>query len=523
MANLSYANYFKTLFENTNSTNDPYSVNPLFYNMQTTSSFDTASQPSSFLKDVESIDVYTQKEADVKYKIENPTINFEPSAQDGFVILNNNRPDMPPVSTKAGDISHMFGCYLDLKYSTTLNANKLSKTLTDYAVYLHNSDFEFLVNDPSPKVYANYNSKFSTYLKYILFYLCGPFYEDSLRKLSTYTQDRGLKMYEACQEISKLYTMRLDRLKLSLDEQLQKSLNEIVSQENPANDNNNFRDLQTINGFRSPFYYKLRTHLVQNFKLRSEVFFSADTEVTDYFKKLAIDHYLKAMYPVIQLSYLSAMNERYKASGDYINMRWCALTTMNYVYEWMKRFTELVNMAASTPAGSTGGMIIAAGAVKTSIIDGRGQTVTANDVISKIFNNMKQYMDILNTNFLGDRKLANTTPSETMKHLLKGLRKLSNDVENQSLDVSNLQKEMYHSQLSIRNVNENLKQLNKLYYRRLFEYYLIMTVMIIVAIAAIILLILKKGEMVIFGSAALMILILMYKLVLMIISYFFSK
>ncbi|NBX51410.1 hypothetical protein EBT25_16150 [bacterium] len=424
------------------------------------------------------------------------------------VALLNNDASIPPVSTTAPNLTDQFGVYVAPTYQNYYQASLINSMLS--AISAENYNFALAGSRPRNR----YNDDFSAYLNLIMLSICRSFYTSSKPLFNTFTDSTNSpKMFEACEELASLNTTRFTALRDLLQDTMFRSLVAVAGAEAESTDNDNFRDLNTsTGGFRSAFYYKLRTHMVRNMKVPDRIFYTTDSEVTDYFKKVAIDHYLKVMYPVVQYAYLGAMNERYKTRGDYVNMRWCIFTMVSYVYEWVKVLEAQVQAAASTAPPAN---ILNPADINNALATSRLQA---------IFNNIKHYMTTINTNFLPGATFSSAASGESStKALVRSLRQLSNSVQDQSTEVARLQDETYKSQLALRNVDQNTKTIQRQYLARLIEYWIVFILIFIVAITSIVLVMSGKSDWAMLGAAVLIVVVLMYKVVLMIVNYFFSS
>jgi len=397
MGDLSYQGYYKKLFKNEDASKDPYTVNPLFYNMyDQATTFQSIAKPEKFMRNVSSFTIYTQREADTLTKTtsSSPVFAASTTTNPPTTLLRNNA-TVPPVATIAPNMTADYGVFVEPSYHSYFLATYINTALD--AIDAENQNFAL----SSSRARARYNEDFSAYLNLIMLSICRPFYSASRPLLNTYADvQNSPKMYETCQELSSLNSTRFINLRDIIQDTMFSTLVKLAASEPEANDNDNLRDLQVDSGFTRSFYYKLRTQMVRSLVIPERVFYTTDTEVADYFKKLAVDHYLKTMYPVVQYSYLGAMNERYKKRGDFVNMRWCVFTMVSYVYEWVKVIEKAVQDAASTSPPAT--------IMNPSMISTQS---TAR--LQSIFNNIKHYMTTINTNFLPGSSFSATATGES--------------------------------------------------------------------------------------------------------------
>jgi len=484
-----------------------YTVNPLFYNMHTTATtFEYVAQTNAFLNDMQAYTVLTQREGDVMAKATTSNVVFteSPQATPPFTFLDGIN-TVPPVCSSAPVPTDQYSVYVKPTYKTVVSASKISSALQ----VISSGNYSFSLNNVNVSR-ARYNENFSQYLNMIVTSICKPFYMSSRASLPTIDAATSPQMAQAVEELSTMNTTRINTLHDLIVEQTFRSLVLLAQEEPQANDNANFADLRT-GSFTSAFYYKLRTHIVRNLNIPQKTFYASDADVADYFKKLVVDHYLKTMYPVVQYAYLGAMNERYKAQGDYINMRWCTFTMITYVLGWVLAIKRKVDRAATENPSDISNFTVL-----------RDQTVSAQ--ISTILDNINQYLNAINTNFIPGATFSNTANEvSSTKSMIRSLRLLSNQVQDQSNDVSQLQEEMYKSQVALRNLNESTKVINKQYANKLLEYYIVLSVVFLVIVLAATLIYLNKAEFAMIGAAGLITVVLMYKVTLMIISYFFSS
>ncbi len=520
MSSIAYDNYFPKLFANTNSTTDPYKTNSMFVNFNTgTNTFESIAQPQTFMKNINSISLVSEKREDVVRMISeelaptfnDSTLNIVGSTGYGY----NNQYNLPATSPDLN--TGNFIRSIITRDSGSLNSQRIvdiinSWILNTFDNVTGNGPDYSLNNKPDDSTMMDYQARFNNYLNMIMLGIGGVFFSDAV-KVALPKTSTNANVQRALDELRNLYPVKISDLQKSLNSTLSSALLEISTETvklDKNNDNNNLKDLAG-NKFTSQYYYKVREKMLASFVPPKTVFPTfANTDVLYYIKHICVDLYLKVCYPYVQYSLLVSMRVNYDMIGDFVNSRWGYFVMVMYVYNWVKYVMELTNDRLR----SGDQVLVTAKNAATR--------PSYSDVFSNIFNNINHFLAVVNNNLTLKLKSGNTEESDT-KSILVELRKLSDTVVNDSWEIARMQSELSQTQTSLRSANNLADNIAKTYNKKVWEFWILFMVIIIFIIASAVLIILDMGDWAIAIALLVAACVIVYKFIMMLITFFFQK
>ena len=219
--------------------------------------------------------------------------------------------------------------------------------------------------------------------------------------------------------------------------------------------------------YNRKFYYDLRDRMATKLDVR-QVYNNVNNNQILYFKKMAVELFLKTAYPCVHMIYLQTLISYYGDKGDFVNVRIMMLASIYYVFYTLKRLVTVSNALPNTSVGKI-----------TTFQASRLNTIIQilNDYLT---NNNKIRVD------------STSTPNEEMKKLIIELHDLSKDVTNSNGVIQVLKRSIMNQQLAMRNMLFNLEVIRKRYWWATFEFWTIFTLIIVFIIAMSVMLVLAE-------------------------------
>jgi hypothetical protein len=200
----------------------------------------------------------------------------------------------------------------------------------------------------------------------------------------------------------------------------------------------------------------------------SQIYSNVNTNQILYFKKVAVELFLKTAFPCVHMIYLQTLISYYGDKGDFVNVRIMMLASIYYVFYTLKRIVTISNTLPNTSLGKI-----------TTVQASRLNTIIQilNDYLT---NNNKIRVD------------STSTPNEEMKKLIIELHDLSRDVTNSNGVIQGLKRSIMNQQLAMRNMLFNLEVIRNRYWWATFEFWTVFSLLVVFVIAMSIMLVLAE-------------------------------
>lgn len=261
--------------------------------------------------------------------------------------------------------------------------------------------------------------------------------------------------------------------------------------------NSNYLTDFKVGGFTTKFYYNLRLAMLDKLDVKN-IYNVIDQNEVLYFKKIAIDLFLKSAFPLVHMMLQQAMLEWYASLGDYVNVRVVVLAMSYYVFYTMKR---IYNLASTMPVSNG----------QLTSTQSRDFNTLFSKLITYISNNNK--IDVT----------SNTNANEEMKKLIIGLHDLSRTVTDQNSDIQKLKESIKNNQLAMRNVLFNIEVKRKERSWASFEFWLTLGIVIVFTVVNATLLVLNLPQFVFYSAGFVGIAAITYLLVVIAIVFIKGK
>jgi hypothetical protein len=215
------------------------------------------------------------------------------------------------------------------------------------------------------------------------------------------------------------------------------------------------------------FYFDLRDKMTAKLNV-SQIYSNVNTNQILYFKKVAVELFLKTAFPCVHMIYLQTLISYYGDKGDFVNVRIMMLASIYYVFYTLKRIVTISNTLPNTSLGKI-----------TTVQASRLNTIIQilNDYLT---NNNKIRVD------------STSTPNEEMKKLIIELHDLSRDVTNSNGVIQGLKRSIMNQQLAMRNMLFNLEVIRNRYWWATFEFWTVFSLLVVFVIAMSIMLVLAE-------------------------------
>ena len=234
----------------------------------------------------------------------------------------------------------------------------------------------------------------------------------------------------------------------------------------------NAQDMQDIGSgsgkYQRKFYYDLRDRMVSRLDVKT-IYSNINNNQVIYFKKVAVDLFLKTAYPCVHLIYIQTLTTYYAEKGDFVNVRIMILASVYYVFYTLK---GLVTTNNNLPQGNQHRM-----------------TTEQEVALTLIFEKLNEYLT--NNNKI-DVNSTGTTSEDEMKKLIVDLHQLSKDVTDKNGQIQTLKRSIITQQLAMRNVLYNLEVIRSRYWWASFEFWALFAFIIVFIITMSILLVLAE-------------------------------
>lgn len=496
----------KALFNNEGS-NAAYLVNPLMIQLNNLKdgNFQSVINPDKYLKTLtlspsfSNIPLYFQDNSNINAKILSDSVSVPDTS------LGSNSPYVSTIDTTISPQN----MYDGVKITTILN---------NLVTNVNPSIYNFAVTSPSAVNIASYHSNFNDFLTLIMISICDPFYNSALPLLSV-PQVANTPLVDAVMNVRSLYTSKIKTLRTYMDNLLKTSFNKALLKPTSAttDDNGNFIDL-TTGSFGHSFFYYLRQTMTASMSLPTSVFPSGlDANTSLFIKQLCSDLHIKTNCPLIQFMYLDGLKNIYVSKGDFINMRWCILAQVNYVYQWIKFiYSSIINNVVNNT-------LTANDIANYSVLAQALASTPYDNTISKIIQQLKNYMDVLNTNFKTGTSFMNTTYTASTQSLVNQLRNLTASSESDSKTLATKQKDISTTQMALRSYSDAIGNIKDSYKGQVLEFNILLAIVIVIICVTGVFIVLKKPHFVIIGSIIVVIAVLVFKLITTIFNFFVKK
>ena len=234
------------------------------------------------------------------------------------------------------------------------------------------------------------------------------------------------------------------------------------------------------------FYYRYRSLMYDYFKIDKKIVFEDDNKVDLFMRKLLVDIYIKACYPLIHYDMIDILMKRYTEYGDFVNARFALLAKCLFSF-------QLVN----------------------ELISGVPDNSIPTTIRVDFSTNMIAYIQ---RNNRGDIN-SNGTTEDKLKQIVTDLHDMSNSVVDNSAYMEILGQAIRQNQLAMRSLisalEEKKKELQKFY----TEFYIIVSLLLVMIAACGVLYFLEIYDYGMITAAVFFVSILIYNLIMMIISF----
>ena len=496
----SYNEALNTLFLTNSSTSSPYKVNQLLYNVASLSASD--------------FETYTKSSVYLKY-LAGVVLGFKTQpSMDRW--LNGTDSALPPLMSgitsahTSSQVTLDFGIIAAKLFNGVNIQTALSGLigLSDVKVQNH--------------------QEFTIFVKDIIDNICEGFFASAITTGITSQESTTVKdamsanksFNSSVSAIRSMNVKRVDDLRKALNDLLATGLKTLLNSSASSielNGVNDFLDF-SVSQPTGKFYYSLRNWMIGNFTIPDSVLPSLSSDVTQFAKMILVELYLKTCYPIVQLAYIETLRASYEAIGDFVNVRFAMLSQAMYGYLWVRKMIDTANASSSSNvstlyiAGTSTGLSQVLPLVPANLVAVTGTIIN--------------YVNMLNINFKSNEPLKPVTSTDYVtrtKKVVKDLKDMTFNVEQDSKYIANKQTDIARTQLAIRSYNENLKSIQGLYYLRLTEYYILMFIAMLVMIVGGIFILMKKPQFAFFGAIVVIISVLAIKMLGMIYYYFFKK
>lgn len=242
------------------------------------------------------------------------------------------------------------------------------------------------------------------------------------------------------------------------------------------------------------FRYELRNVMFERLILRKVR--DSDDDVLYYVKRVLVDLYIISFYPYIHFLYITALMDRFKKEGSFINMRVASSVKIVFV-------TNLIFALYDKAVTS---QISFVGAV------GNNQTLDRRAYLMDIITILQTYLQSLGYIQFEDSK-------STLGDIVLNLQQLSNDVADSTLTLDQLKQRISQIQLEIRTNLNNFAAIEKPYKRKLLEYNLSLFVLVFIILVTSVLIALQFYlDYVLYGLAGIVFIMFLVKLIVGIIA-----
>lgn len=246
-------------------------------------------------------------------------------------------------------------------------------------------------------------------------------------------------------------------------------------------------------GFQSSQYYNLRNGMLKYLNVKN-FYTNIDENQVIYFKKVAIDLFIKTCYPLVHMLYMQAMLNWYASQGDYVNVRVVVLAMTYYTFFTLKALYSL-NVSIQPNQYQLN---------QTSMTN---LNIIFNQLVTYVSNNNKINVD------------SNSTINDEMKNLVVGLHNLSRDVTNKNKDIQYLKNSIKENQLAMRNILFNISVKRKEFNKSQTEFVVALVVLIVFIVLNVVLLIMNQPSIVYISSGMVGIGTVALLIIMMVISF----
>lgn len=250
--------------------------------------------------------------------------------------------------------------------------------------------------------------------------------------------------------------------------------------------------------FDDKIYYNIRNRMVSNINV-STIYTSINTDDVWYFKKMAVDIFLKSCFPIVHMVYMDALVEKYALAGDYINVRIIILAQIFYLYFLIKYVgTTLDTFMPATFKMNT----------------------TQRASMSEVIEVLKNY--IINNNNI-DPKSNSTSSNDDVRKMVIELHKMSNDVSGQNKNIQHTSEQIKENQVTMRNIIFNIDVKRKEFRKANREYMFALILVILVTIVNVALLLMGLPDYVFYISGFVGVAVILYLMIMIIINFVKGK
>ena len=240
------------------------------------------------------------------------------------------------------------------------------------------------------------------------------------------------------------------------------------------------------NGDFIKFYYRYRTLMYDYFKIDKSIIHEEDNKIDLFMRKLLVDIYIKACYPLIHYDMIDILMKRYMSYGDFVNARFALLAKCLFSF-------QLVN----------------------ELITGVPDNNIPNTIRVDFSTNIIAYIQ---RNNRGDINSTGTT-EDKLKQIVTDLHEMSNSVVDNSSFMRILGQAIQQNQLSMRSLITALEEQKKDLQKYYLEYYIVISLLLILILVCGLLYYFEIYEYGMITAVVFFICVLLYKLVMMIMSF----
>jgi hypothetical protein len=347
-----------------------------------------------------------------------------------------------------------------LQYSTsstnsTISLDTAERIYNDFVSALGNPD-DARVKAQLAEIPANHRKAFS-FMQNIILAICNWKFQNVRNQMAlaiknSSTMIDGVKA--AGEEIRIMEKVKETSVVSTLHNTCSKALAAMVKNQAPSTyllsgfvEGPSFKDNRFRTTLREAMYSKLI--------LRE---YSGVATITDdilmYIRRLLVDAYIVAYYPYIHFQYINELLNKFKASGNFVNMRVAALVRVAFTINMLMSFHE-----------------------QTSTIFNTDQQKKGTNIITQWAETLKNYMTALS-------RVDFANKDATIPSVIADLHTLSSKVSTQSMNVDELKDNISTTQLQIRSILARFKQINGDRSSKVTQYSLLVFVLLLVIVVS---------------------------------------
>ena len=235
------------------------------------------------------------------------------------------------------------------------------------------------------------------------------------------------------------------------------------------------------------FRTTLREVMFKNLVLRE---YAGNKAVPDqvlmYLRRLLVELYIISYYPYIHFQYITELLNKFKQTGNFINMRVAALVRVAFSINMLLWYYQ-----ESAPK-----------------LSGTSSIAKHQVVVSEWAETLKNYMTALS-------RVDFKNKDATIQNVIADLHSLSSKVSSQSLSIDELKENITASQMQVRSILSRLTLVNKERSKKITQYSILVSLLLIVVVVSAVLLIFNMFKnYLLYGLVGICSVIIVYNLIL---------